>query len=306
MSATLMRRRAAATALMWRSAAAAALLVLASGCATVSTPTAQPAAAGGAAPAAAKTPGDPWENWNRKVFHFNERVDEAVLKPVATAYRDNVPQLVRTGIGNVLGNIRDVWSAANHLLQGKVHSGLDMGMRVLTNTVFGLGGVLDPATEFGLKRQSEDFGQTLGRWGLGPGPYIVLPFLGPSTLRDTGGFLLDRQFSPSSLASNTAGSLSIVAVEVIDLRADLLAAGNLLNDVALDKYSFLRQAFLSRRLDQVYDGAPPMESFEDEGADPEPAGAAAQKPAAAAPAPGPAAARPAEPAASAPVKPAPR
>lgn len=211
---------------------------------------------------------DPWENWNRKVFSFNEKVDAAVVKPVAETYRDVVPQLVRTGISNVLGNIRDVWSAANHLLQGKIHAGLDMGMRVITNTVFGLGGLLDPATEFGLKRQSEDFGQTLGRWGVGPGPYVVLPFLGPSTLRDTGGFLVDRQFAPSRLAETDAGSYAIVALEVIDLRTGLLGASALLNDVALDKYTFLRQAYLSRRLDQVYDGAPPMEAFEDEGAEP--------------------------------------
>ena len=283
-----------------RSAAAVALLVLASGCATTSnTASSTP---GSTSRNAAATPGDPWENWNRKVFGFNERVDEAVLKPVATAYRDVVPQLVRTGVGNVLGNIRDVWSAANHLLQGKLHSGLDMGMRVLTNTVFGLGGVLDPATEFGLKRQSEDFGQTLGRWGMGPGPYIVLPFLGPSTLRDTGGFLLDRQFSPSSLPPTDAGTYSVLAIEVIDLRAGLLDAGNLLNDIALDKYTFLRQAYLSRRLDQVYDGAPPMERFEDDGADPEPT----QKPAAGSAAPGRAPPKAAEPAASAAIKPAAR
>ena len=283
-----------------RSAATMALLVLASGCATTSnTASGTP---GSTSRNAAATPGDPWENWNRKVFGFNERVDEAVLKPVATAYRDVVPQLVRTGVGNVLGNIRDVWSAANHLLQGKLHSGLDMGMRVLTNTVFGLGGVLDPATEFGLKRQSEDFGQTLGRWGMGPGPYIVLPFLGPSTLRDTGGFLLDRQFSPSSLPPTDAGTYSVLAIEVIDLRAGLLDAGNLLNDIALDKYTFLRQAYLSRRLDQVYDGAPPMERFEDDGADPEPT----LKPAAGGAAARGATPKAAEPAASAAIKPAAR
>ena len=219
---------------------------------------------GGSAP----SKDDPWERWNRQVFNFNEKVDEAVIKPVAEAYRDVVPQLVRTGIGNVLGNIRDVWSAANHLLQGKIHSGLDMGMRVITNTVFGLGGLLDPATEFGLKRQTEDFGQTLGRWGVGPGPYVILPFLGPSTLRDTGGFVLDRQFSPSQLPKTDAGSYGVLALEVIDLRTGLLGASALLNDVALDKYTFLRQAYLSRRLDQVYDGAPPMQAFEDEGAEP--------------------------------------
>ncbi len=238
-----------------RLALAGLALAAAGGCATVP----------GAAP---PTPADPWEAFNRKVFVFNEAVDEAVLKPVATAYRDVVPELVRTGIGNVLGNIGDVWSAANLLLQGKVHSGLDMGMRVLTNTVFGLGGLLDPATEMGLTRRSEDFGQTLGRWGLGPGPYLVLPLLGPSNVRDGSALLVDRQASPSTLGKTDAATYGIAALEVITLRAGLLGASKLLDDVALDKYSFLRQAYLSRRLDLVHDGAPPMEAFEDEPADP--------------------------------------
>ena len=253
-----------------RLALACLALAAAGGCATVP----------GAAPT---TPADPWEAFNRKVFVFNEAVDEAVLKPVATAYRDVVPELVRTGIGNVLGNIGDVWSAANLLLQGKVHSGLDMGMRVLTNTVFGLGGLLDPATEMGLTRRSEDFGQTLGRWGLGPGPYLMLPLLGPSNVRDGSALLVDRQASPSTLGKTDAATYGIAALEVINLRAGLLGASKLLDDVALDKYTFLRQAYLSRRLDLVHDGAPPMEAFEDEPADPAepaptPAPGAAPKP----------------------------
>ena len=245
----------------------AAVVALAAGCAAVP----------GAAPPPKE---DPWENFNRKVFSFNETVDEAVLKPVATAYVKVVPELVRKGVSNVLGNIGDVWSAANHLLQGKIHHGLDMGMRVLTNTVFGLGGLLDPATEFGLVRRSEDFGQTLGRWGVGPGPYLVLPLLGPSTVRDGTALLLDRKASPSSLGTTDAATYSITAIEVVNLRAGLLGATQLLNDVALDKYTFLRQAYLARRLDVVHDGAPPMEKFDDEPADP--AAAPAAKPAASA------------------------
>ena len=125
----------------------------------------------------AASPSDPWENWNRKVYAFHDAIDEAVLKPVAEAYRKVLPELVRAGISNVFGNIADVWSAVNHLLQGKIHFGLDMGMRVAANTLFGLGGLLDPASEMGLKRRQEDFGETLGRWGVGPGPYLVLPLL---------------------------------------------------------------------------------------------------------------------------------
>ena len=265
-----------------------AIVVLASGCATVP---------GGAPPPRE----DPWENFNRKVFSFNETVDEAVLKPVATAYVNVVPVLVRKGVSNVLSNIGDVWSAANHLLQGKIHTGLDMGMRVLTNTVFGLGGLLDPATEFGLVRRSEDFGQTLGRWGVGPGPYLVLPLLGPSTVRDGTALLLDRRASPSAFGTTDAASYAITAIEVVNLRASLLGATQLLNDVALDKYTFLRQAYLARRLDVVYDGAPPMEKFDDEPADPaakpaaRPAARPAAKPAVKA---APPAARPASPSAA--------
>ena len=233
------------------------LMALVAGCASVP----------GAAPPPKE---DPWENFNRKVFSFNEAVDEAVLKPVATAYRKVLPQLVRTGIDNVLGNIGDAWSAANHLLQGKVHSGLDMGMRVLVNSLFGLGGLLDPATEMRLTRRSEDFGQTLGRWGMGSGPYLVLPLLGPSSLRDGAALLVDRQAAPSTLGNTDAASYGITALELVNLRAKLLSAGQLLDQVALDKYSFLRQAYLARRRDVVFDGAPPLLPFDDGMDDPPP------------------------------------
>lgn len=240
---------------VWRSLAAPALLAasLALGaCATV------PAGSG------APSPADPWEGWNRKVFAFNDAVDEAVLKPVAESYRDVVPRLVRKGVDNVFGNFADLWSAANHLLQGKVQDGLEMGMRVLTNTFFGLGGLLDPATEAGLTRRSEDFGQTLGKWGLPQGPYFVLPFLGPSTLRDTAGFVVDRQASPSTIPGPDAERYAITALQLVNARANLLSTGSLIDSVALDKYSFIRDGYLSRRRDALYDGAPPMDTFEDE------------------------------------------
>lgn len=256
-------------------AALAALMLAAGlalgGCATVP--------AGSAAP----LPADPWENWNRKVFAFNETVDSAVFKPVAETYRDVVPRLARRGVDNVLGNLYDVWSTANHFLQGKVQDGLEMGMRVLTNTVFGLGGLLDPASEAGLTRRSEDFGQTLGKWGLPQGPFVVLPLLGPSTLRDTAGFVVDRQVSPSQLPDAATGRYAVTATELVNTRANLLSTGTLIDSVALDKYSFIRDGYLSRRRDAVYDGAPPMDIFEDEPeSDPAPA-APAPKPAASAP-----------------------
>jgi phospholipid-binding lipoprotein MlaA len=239
---------------------AAALLLaaaaLAGGCA--STPGAPPPAAMG------QNPADPWEAFNRKVFAFNDAIDEAVLKPVAEAYNKIVPQLARRGIDNFFGNIGDLWSAVNHLLQGKVHHGLDMGMRVATNTLFGLGGILDPATEFGLVRRSEDFGQTLGRWGLGPGPYVVLPLFGPRNVRDTVGLVGDRQFDAPAFVNDDAGSYALTALQVLNARAGLLATTRLLDQVALDRYSFVRDAYLQRRLDQVYDGAPPLPKFEDD------------------------------------------
>jgi phospholipid-binding lipoprotein MlaA len=251
----------------FRRALATALIVtplwLAGGCAT-----APAGGVGGAAAPSAQAPVsnavDPWENWNRKVFSFNEVLDKAVLKPVAEAYRDVVPARVRSGVTNVLGNIADVWSAANQVLQGKVQDGLEMGMRVLANTFFGLGGLLDPATEMGLTKRSEDFGQTLGRWGVVNGPFVVLPLVGPSTVRDTVGFVVDRQAGPTRLIDSTALKYEVTGLQLVNVRASLLSAGALVDQVSLDKYSFIRDAYLARRRDDLYDGAPPMETFQDE------------------------------------------
>ena len=213
---------------MWRRAAALALCALASGCATV-----PPA---GTAPVAAN-PVDPWENFNRKVFAFNEALDEALLKPVAEAYRDVVPELVRTGVDNFFGNVYDAWSAVNQLLQGKLEDGLTMGTRVAANTLFGLGGLLDPATEMRLTRRSEDFGQTLGRWGMPNGPFLMLPLFGPSTVRDTTGLWVDRQVSPAQLSDSETKRWIIGSMEVVNVRTKLLQTLRLLDDVALDKYA---------------------------------------------------------------------
>jgi phospholipid-binding lipoprotein MlaA len=170
-------------------------------------------------------------------------------------------------VSNFFGNLDDAWSAVNHLLQGKPGASLEMGMRVATNTVVGLGGLLDPASELGITKRSEDFGQTLGRWGLGPGPYVMLPFLGPSTVRDTVGRVADRQVSASNWVTSEAVGYGLTTLELVNVRASLLETTRLLDGVALDKYSFLRQAYLARRLDAVYDGAPPAVSFPDD--DPE-------------------------------------
>ncbi|WP_374567234.1 VacJ family lipoprotein [Ideonella sp.] len=238
------------------------------------------AAASGAAPApgdeAADKPAakpmpskkDPFESWNRSVFSFNEAVDTALLKPVSQAYKNIVPEYVRTLIENVFGNVADAWSAVNHVLQGKFESSLQMGMRVATNSVLGFGGLLDIGTEIGLEKQPEDFGQTLGRWGMPSGPYVMLPVLGPSTLRDTAALPVDMQASPTSLIDDTrAKLLGVTLLQVVSTRAGLLGASRVLDDVALDKYSFLRDAYLSRRQNQVYDGNPPESRDDDEDAD---------------------------------------
>lgn len=243
------------------------LAALASGCATVSPSAPGAATAPAAAAAPAATP-DPWENWNRKVFAFNEGLDTAVLKPVAQSYRDVVPSLVRAGIDNVFGNVGDVWSAANHLLQGKLQNGLEMGMRVLTNTMFGLGGLLDPATEMKLERRSEDFGQTLGTWGLASGPYLVLPLVGPSTLRDSVGLVVDRRASYTRLVDSNAAAYALSGLELISVRTSLLSTTALIDQVALDKYGFVRDGHLARRRNAQFDGAPPLDIFVDEPAEP--------------------------------------
>jgi phospholipid-binding lipoprotein MlaA len=218
----------------------------------------------------AASPKDPFESWNRAVFSFNESIDAALLKPMAQAYVDVVPEYVRGLVGNVFGNIADAWSAVNHLLQGKLESGLQMGFRVTVNSVLGFGGLLDIASEIGLDKQPEDFGQTLGRWGMPPGPYVMLPVLGPSTLRDTGALVLDMQASPSALIDDQAATtVGVTVLQAVSIRAGLLGASRVLDDIALDKYSFLRDAYLARRQNQVYDGNPP-EPPEDE-SDAEPA-----------------------------------
>jgi phospholipid-binding lipoprotein MlaA len=207
---------------------------------------------------------DPFEGFNRGVFAFNEMLDHALLKPLALAYKAAVPSPVRTGVDNVFGNVGDAWSAANHLMQGRVKSALEMTVRVTTNTVFGLGGLFDLASDAGLERQSEDFGQTLGKWGFGPGPYLVLPFYGASSLRDALGLPLDLKASLPGLVQDGAYRWGLTTLELVHSRADLLSATSLLEQVALDKYSFVRDSYLARRRNQVFDGNPPEEPEEDE------------------------------------------
>lgn len=203
---------------------------------------------------------DPWETTNRKVFAFNEAVDQAVVKPAAQVYQTVVPGVVRTGIGNFLGNLGDVWTTANLFLQAKPRQGLESGMRVIVNTLFGLGGLLDPADEMGLERRAtEDLGQTLGYWGVPSGPYVVLPLLGPSDLRDgTASLAFDLKNSgPNLVWKEPRDRNGATVVQFLDARVKLLNAGRVLDDIALDKYLLLRDAYLARRRSLIYDGEPP-------------------------------------------------
>ncbi|MGA1287885.1 MAG: MlaA family lipoprotein [Rubrivivax sp.] len=202
---------------------------------------------------------DPWEPFNRKVHAFNESLDDAVLRPVATVWRDVVPDPLRTVVGNVFGNVEDAWSALNQLLQAKPGPAVTMTVRFAVNTVVGLGGVLDVASEMGLERQSEDLGQTLGRWGVGAGPYLVLPLIGPKSLRDAAAWPIDRAVSLPGVVDDTAWRWSLTGVEVVHNRANLLGASALMEQIALDRYTFTRDGYLARRRNLVYDGEPPEE-----------------------------------------------
>lgn len=216
------------------------------------------AALAGCASVPHPNPADPFEGYNRSMQRFNDAVDDAVLAPVARTWRDHVPSFVRTGVGNFFGNLDDAWSAVNQLLQAKPEPALTMTMRVAVNSVFGIGGLLDIATEAGLERESEDFGQTLGRWGLPPGPYLVLPLLGPSSVRDAAGRPLDMAATSTARVGLQEGEIvAASALRIVDTRSRLLGAGRLLDQAALDRYIFLRDAYLARRRNLVYDGDPP-------------------------------------------------
>ncbi|WP_288253149.1 VacJ family lipoprotein [uncultured Hydrogenophaga sp.] len=217
--------------------AAAAALVLLAGCAT--------------GPDA--NPKDPLEPFNRGVYRFNDAVDTAVLKPVATAYVDITPSPVRTGVNNFFGNLGDLWSAVNAGLQLRPRETADNLLRFGVNTVLGFGGLLDIASEAGIERTRIDFGQTLGRWGVPSGAYLVLPFFGPSTVRDTGGLVADSAADPVGHVDHIPSRNSLYALRVVDTRAGLLRAGELFNDAALDPYSFMRDFYLNRRQRQIDD-----------------------------------------------------
>ena len=218
-----------------RIAPALAVAALAAGCASVSNP----------------TPQDPWESYNRSMFQFNETVDQALLKPIASGYEALTPQPARTCIHNIFNNLGDVWSGLNSFLQGRIPDGINTFGRVLFNSTMGLGGCIDVASMNGSRRIVNDLGVTLGVWGFDAGPYVVLPFWGASTVRDGAALGISAvtvsSNTPILEIDNVPVRNSILGLKVVDTRASLLDADELVNDIALDKYSFIRDAYLQRR-----------------------------------------------------------
>jgi phospholipid-binding lipoprotein MlaA len=192
-------------------------------------------------------PRDPFEPFNRGVNSFNEGLDRAVLKPVATGYVAITPTVVRTGVTNFFSNLSDAWTSVNSALQLRPQKTVESIMRFSINTFFGFGGLLDIATEINIPKHNEDLGKTLGRWGVPSGPYIVLPILGPSTVRDGITAVVETQYDPVSQINPSRDRLATNAFRVVNSRANFLRLGTLLDDAALDKYSFTRDAYLAKR-----------------------------------------------------------
>lgn len=203
-------------------------------------------------------PADPWEGYNRAVFSFNDTLDRYALKPVAQGYKYVTPEPVRDGVGNFFSNLGELGNLFNSVLQWKLTDAGVAGSRFLLNTTLGLGGILDPAGRMGLSQQPEDFGQTLATWGVGQGPYIVWPFLGPSTIRDSAGFPVNWYLDPVTYIEEDKVRYSLRAVDVVNGRAGLLEQEKLMQG---DRYSFIRDAYLQRRQFLINDGKATEDPF---------------------------------------------
>lgn len=223
---------------------------------------------GGCASAPTANPADPLEGFNRAMFGFNDTVDTVLLKPAAQAYRAALPSLVRAGVNNFFYNLGEPWVAFNAALQGKGVAAAETMVRFGLNTFIGLGGLIDVASDLNLDRRNEDFGQTLGYWGVVSGPYLVLPLFGPSTFRDSLGFTLDYRADPVAQQTNLTSRDTMSLVRLVDYRASVLRAGNVLEEAALDKYSFVRDVYLQRRQSLVMDGQDPPDAPEPPASEP--------------------------------------
>ena len=198
-------------------------------------------------------PRDPYENLNRKVFVVNQVFDQVLLKPVARGYSNYAPNFIQDTVGNFFGNLADVWTAVNNFLQGKPREGIQDTGRVAVNTVFGVAGLADVATKLGFPKHQEDFGQTLGVWGVKPGPFVMLPLFGPSTMRDAVAKPLDLYADPLNLSTRADVEYSLRAMRLVDDRARLLPTTDMIEKVALDPYQFVRDAHFQRREAKVND-----------------------------------------------------
>jgi phospholipid-binding lipoprotein MlaA len=217
-----------------------------------------------AAPPDQRSPADPWEPLNRKIHGFNTGLDKVTLKPIAKGYRAVFPQFIRTGIGNFSSNLRTPLNIINQFLQGKGKNGLSETGRFLANSTFGLGGLLDVATDMGLERKNEDFGETFAVWGVPDGPYVVVPILGPRTLRDAMALPLNFLADPLFHYDNASVRDKIYFVRLVDVRERLLSADKLLEG-STDRYLTIREAYLQNRHYLIHDGSPPEdESFYEE------------------------------------------
>jgi phospholipid-binding lipoprotein MlaA len=206
---------------------------------------------------AEENPRDPYEGFNRSMFAVNEAVDKFTAKPVAQAYDMVTPLPVKAGVGNFFGNVGDLWIGVNSALQGKLgDAGVDLG-RLLINSSVGIFGFFDVASELGLEKHEEDFGQTMAVWGVGDGGYMFWPIIGPRTVRDTAGWVVDSYADPVWRARPIATRNSMVALRFVDIRASLLPAEKVVDEAALDKYAYIRDAYLQRRRNQIFDGRPP-------------------------------------------------
>ena len=223
-------------------------------------------------------PKDPIEGFNRAMFAFNDGLDTAIIRPVATGYEAVLPPPIRTGVTNFLGNIEDLLIGVNNLLQGKVPEAFGDLARVAINTTIGLLGFIDWASDAGLEKHNEDFGQTFGRWGVGPGAYVVVPVFGPRTARDTVGLILDAAADPVPQLHPVADRNAVLLLRLVNNRANLLAADKVVDEAALDKYSYVRDAYLQRRRSLIHDGNPPREPEADAEQVDRPATADAQVP----------------------------
>lgn len=213
--------------------------------------------------ASSGNPKDPMEGFNRAMYNVNEGIDTVLMKPVATGYDAVLPDAVQTSVTNFFYNINDIMISVNNLLQGKPSAAASDIGRVAVNTTAGVLGLFDVATGMGLEKHDEDVGQTFGRWGVDAGPYVFIPFLGPRTARDSVGVVFDLYLDPLNYVDDVPVRNSVWALRAVNARANLLPADKVIEEAALDKYSYIRDAYLQNRLNQVYDGNPPPRALDE-------------------------------------------